>query len=92
MANSADRVFHTLELAQQIVFELELKDFCRTLSITKRLWESKVPDHVWEEQLMRLGYPRHDIRRTSHPLRTCYRSVSQAADDISHGVKPEQAS
>ncbi|EMT62459.1 hypothetical protein FOC4_g10006076 [Fusarium odoratissimum] len=41
MTNSADRVFHTLELAQQIVFELELKDFFRALSITKGLWESQ---------------------------------------------------
>ncbi|KAF4503157.1 hypothetical protein FAGAP_588 [Fusarium agapanthi] len=88
MANSADRVFHTLELAQQIVFELELKDFFRALSITKGLWESRVPNHVWEEHLMRLGYPLHTIRQTRHSLESCYMSISQAADAISHGVSP----
>ncbi|PCD28967.1 hypothetical protein AU210_011512 [Fusarium oxysporum f. sp. radicis-cucumerinum] len=88
MANSADRVFHTLELAQQIVFELELKDFFRALSITKRLWESQVPNHVWEEHLMRLGYPLQAIRQTSHSLKTCYTRISQAADAISHGASP----
>ncbi|KAJ0148720.1 NAD-specific glutamate dehydrogenase [Fusarium oxysporum f. sp. albedinis] len=76
MANSADRVFHTLELAQQIVFELELKDFFRALSITKRLWESQVPNHVWEEHLMRLGYPLQAIRQTSYSLKTCYTRIS----------------
>ncbi|KAG7407454.1 hypothetical protein LZL87_005737 [Fusarium oxysporum] len=88
MANSADRVFHTVELAQQIVFELELKDFFRALLITKGLWESQVPNHVWEEHLMRLGYPVHAIRQTSHSLKTCCMSISQAADAISHGVNP----
>ncbi|KAF5228885.1 hypothetical protein FANTH_14389 [Fusarium anthophilum] len=88
MANSADRVFHTLELAQQIVFELELKDFLRALTITKGLWESCVPNHVWEEHLMRLGYPLRTIRQTRHSLESCYMSISQAADAISHGVSP----
>ncbi|KAF5677504.1 gluconate 5-dehydrogenase [Fusarium denticulatum] len=88
MANSADRVFHTLELAQQIVFELELKDFFRALLITKGLWESRVPNHVWEEHLMRLGYPLHTIRQTRYSLKSCYMSISQAADAISHGVSP----
>ncbi|KAF5590947.1 hypothetical protein FPANT_5853 [Fusarium pseudoanthophilum] len=88
MANSADRVFHTLELAQQIVFELELKDFFRALLITKGLWESRIPNHVWEEHLMRLGYPLHTIRQTRHSLKSCYMSISQAADAISHGVSP----
>ncbi|KAF5567328.1 hypothetical protein FPHYL_3366 [Fusarium phyllophilum] len=88
MANSADRVFHTLELAQQIVFELELKEFFRALLITKGLWESRVPNHVWEEQLMRLGYPLHTIRQTRHSLESCYMSISKAADAISHGVSP----
>ncbi|CVK96473.1 uncharacterized protein FPRN_12426 [Fusarium proliferatum] len=88
MANSADRVFHTLKLAQHIVFELELKDFFRALLITKGLWESRVPNHVWEEHLMRLGYPLHTIRQTRHSLKSCYMSMSQAADAISHGVSP----
>ncbi|KAF4948398.1 hypothetical protein FGADI_9710 [Fusarium gaditjirri] len=89
MANLVDRVSHTLELAQQIVFELEVKDFFRALSITKCLRESQVPDHVWEEHFMRLGYSRYAIRRTSHPLKTCYMRTTQAIDAISHGVKPE---
>ncbi|KAM0201730.1 hypothetical protein ACHAPA_003828 [Fusarium lateritium] len=88
MANSADQVFHTLELAQQIVYELELKDLFRALPITKGLWESKVPDYVWEEHLERLGYPSHVMQETSQSLRTSYLCISQAVDAISRGVSP----
>ncbi|KAF5630574.1 hypothetical protein F52700_7255 [Fusarium sp. NRRL 52700] len=88
MTNLADRVFHTLELAQQIVFELELKDFFRASLITKGLWESRVPNRVWEEHLTRLGYSLHTIRQTRHCLKSCYLSISQAVDAISHGVSP----
>ncbi|KAF4441981.1 hypothetical protein FACUT_2388 [Fusarium acutatum] len=88
MVNSADRVFHTLGLAQQIVLELELKDFFRALLITKGHWESRGPNHVWEEHLMRLGYPLHTIRQTRHSLKSCYMSISQAANAISQGASP----
>ncbi|KAL4732584.1 hypothetical protein ACLX1H_001602 [Fusarium chlamydosporum] len=86
--DSADRVFHILELAQQIVYKLELKDLFRTLSITRDLWQSKVLDHVWAEHLERLGYPDYVVRETSKCLRTCYLSISQAVVAISQGVKP----
>ncbi|KAF4451359.1 hypothetical protein F53441_5625 [Fusarium austroafricanum] len=88
MTDAADRVFHTLELAQQIVFELELKDFFRALAITRALWEGQIPDCVWEEHFMRLGYPDYAIRRTSQPLRACYMCISQAIDAINHEVSP----
>jgi hypothetical protein len=87
VGDSADRVFHILELAQQIVYELELKDFFRALPITKDLWESKIPDRVWADHLKRLGYPDHVIRNTSQCLRTCYVSISQAVDAISRNVE-----
>ncbi|KAH7173722.1 uncharacterized protein B0J16DRAFT_376329 [Fusarium flagelliforme] len=86
--DAADRVFHTLELAQQIVYGLELGDFFRALPITKELWESKVPDRVWIDHLKRLGYPDYVIRNTSHCLRTCCLSISQAAVAIGDGVPP----
>ncbi|KAM0352921.1 hypothetical protein ACHAPU_001805 [Fusarium lateritium] len=88
MANSADQVFHTLELAQQIVYELELRDLFKALSITKSLWESKVPDSVCAEHLKRLGYPHHVIRKTSQSLWTSYHRITQAVDAISRGVSP----
>lgn len=75
-------MFHTLELAQQIVYELELGDLFRALSITKELWESRVPDRVWIDHLRRLGYPDYVIRNTSYCLRTCYLSISQAVAGI----------
>ncbi|CAG7565130.1 unnamed protein product [Fusarium equiseti] len=84
----ADRVFHTLELAQQIVYELELGDLFRALPITKELWESRVPDRVWIDHLKRLGYPDYVIRDTSYCLRTCYLSISQAVVGIRGYVAP----
>lgn len=81
-------MFHTLELAQQIVHELELGDLFRALPITKELWESKVPDHVWIDHLKRLGYPDYAIRNTSHCLRACYLSISQSVVGIRGGVTP----
>ncbi|KAJ4267334.1 hypothetical protein NW762_003438 [Fusarium torreyae] len=87
MASSADRVFHTLELAQQIVYELEIKDLFKALPITKALWTSNAPDYIWREHLSRLGFLDYALQ-TSYCLRTLYLRISQTIDAINHGVNP----
>lgn len=89
--SAADRVFHILEIAQLIVYELKLKDLFRALPITRGLWDTrdKIPDRVWAHRLRRLGYPDYVIRDTSYCLRTNYISIAQAVDGISRGVRPK---
>ncbi|GKU03438.1 unnamed protein product [Fusarium langsethiae] len=90
MSDSADRVFHILELAQKTVYDLELKDLCRVLPVTKGLWENRrrIPHRVWAGHLRRLGYPDDVVRDTSQCLCTSCISIAQAVDCIGRGVRP----
>ncbi|RSL69981.1 hypothetical protein CEP54_002044 [Fusarium duplospermum] len=91
MAHPADRVFHTLELAQHIVHHLEEKDLFLALGITKALWKSKEPVSAWREYIRRLGYADSLIDQYTdrYHLRDIYLRICRSADAISRGTNSE---
>ncbi|KAJ4200437.1 hypothetical protein NW767_007501 [Fusarium falciforme] len=91
MTHPADRVFHTLELAQHIVHHLEEKDLFTALGITKALWESKEPVSAWREYIRRFGYADSLIDQYTdrYHLRDIYLRICRSADAISRGTNPK---
>ncbi|KAJ4326665.1 hypothetical protein N0V84_002890 [Fusarium piperis] len=91
MAHPADTVFHTLELAQQIVHYLQEKDLFTALRITKALWESKEPVSAWREYIRRFGYKDNFIDQYAdrYHLRDIYHRICRSCDAVSRGTKPK---
>ncbi|KAI8662870.1 hypothetical protein NCS56_01091700 [Fusarium sp. Ph1] len=91
MTHPADRVFHTLELAQHIVHHLEEKDLFTALGITKDLWESKEPVSAWREYIRRFGYADSLIDQYTdrYHLRDIYLRICRSADAINRGTNPK---
>ncbi|KAI8661825.1 hypothetical protein NCS55_01053700 [Fusarium keratoplasticum] len=91
MTQPADRVFHTLELAQHIVHHLEEKDLFTALGITKALWESKEPVSAWREYIRRFGYADSLIDQYTdrYHLRDIYLRICRSADAINRGTNPK---
>ncbi|KAI8715731.1 hypothetical protein NCS52_01081400 [Fusarium sp. LHS14.1] len=91
MTHPADRVFHTLELAQHIVHHLEEKDLFIALGITKDLWKSREPVSAWREYIRRFGYTDSLIDQYTdryHP-RDIYLRICRSADAIRRGTNPK---
>ncbi|RSL64194.1 hypothetical protein CEP53_004127 [Fusarium sp. AF-6] len=91
MTHPADRVFHTLELAQHIVHHLQEKDLFIALGITKALWKSKEPVSAWREYIRQFGYADSLIDQYTdrYHLRDIYLRICRSADAISRGTNPK---
>ncbi|KAM0425266.1 hypothetical protein ACHAPT_009584 [Fusarium lateritium] len=90
MTHPADKVFHTLELAQHIVHHLEERDLFAALRTTRALWESKEPVSEWRRHIRRFGYVDRLIDQYTHRYhpRDIYLRICRTVDAISREATP----